>query len=198
MKCLVVTTHPLSNSLCKLLTDNVVNTLVSMNHDVILEDLYADKFDPVLTPGERQSYYGGSFDASGVADEARRLQDADALVLLFPTWWFSFPAMLKGWFDRVWAPGIAYDHASDFGPITPRLDKLKNVLVVTTLGAPWWVDKLIMWQPVKRVIKIALLQACTKNSSLTYLSLYNSEKLTRQRIKIFRNKIEKALNDWKN
>lgn len=43
MKCLVGTTHPLSNSLYKLLTNGGVNKLMSMNHDVILEDLYADK-----------------------------------------------------------------------------------------------------------------------------------------------------------
>ncbi len=197
MKCLVVTTHPLSNSLCKLLTDGVVNKLLSMNHEVTVEDLYADKFDPVLTVKERESYYTDLYDASELTEEIKRLLEAEALVLLFPTWWFSFPAMLKGWFDRVWAPGFAYDHASDFGPITPRLGNLKKVLVVTTLGAPWWVDRLIMWQPVKRVIKIALLHTCAKKSSLKYLSLYNSENLSEQSIDQFKHKIEKSLMDWK-
>ena len=109
--------------------------------------------------------------------------------------WFSRNA--QGWFDRVWALTIAYDHASDFGPIRPRLSNLKKVLVVTTLGAPWWVDRLIMWQPVKRVIKIALLQACAKRSSLIFLSLYNSEKLSKQSIDQFKQKIDKSLMDWK-
>ena len=198
MKCLVVTTHPLSNSLCKLLTDGVIKKLLSMNHEIVVEDLYANKFDPVLTIEERRSYYSASYDSSKVTDEVKRLQDAEALVLLFPTWWFSFPAMLKGWFDRVWAPGIAYDHASDFGPIKPRLDNLTKVLVITTLGAPWWVDRLIMWQPVKRVIKIALLQACAKKSSLKYLSLYNSEKPSEQSIEKFRHRIDNVLTEWKN
>ena len=134
---------------------------------------------------------------SAFAEEVKRLQDAEALVLLFPNWWFGFPAMLKGWFDRVWAPGIAYDHASDFGPIKPRLGKLKKVLIVTTLGAPWWMDRLIMRQPVKRVIKIALLKACAKKSSLKYLSLYNSEKLSEKSLEKFRCKIENVLNGWK-
>ncbi|HBE93653.1 MAG TPA: hypothetical protein DDW55_14480 [Gammaproteobacteria bacterium] len=81
--------------------------------------------------------------------------------------------MLKGWYDRVWGPGIAYDHASDYGPIKPRLDNLREVLVVTTLGSPWWVDCLVFWQPVKRITKLALLGACTKKSKLQFLSLYN-------------------------
>jgi len=167
-----------------------------MKHEVVIEDLYADKFEPLLTESERNSYYSGSYDSSNFSEQANRLLEAEALVLLFPTWWFSFPAMLKGWFDRVWGPGIAYDHASDLGPIKSRLDNLRKVLVVTTLGAPWWVDRLIMWQPVKRVVKVALLGACAKKSKLKYLSLYNSEKLNNESIARFKHKIDKALNDW--
>lgn len=179
------------------LTEHVVNKLTAMGHDVVVEDLYVDGFEPALTAIERESYYSSSYDVSNVSEQVDRLQQAEALVLLFPTWWFSFPAMLKGWFDRVWAPGIAYDHASDFGPIKPRLDNLKKVLVVTTLGAPWWTDWLIMWRPVKRVVKIALLGACARKSKLKYLSLYNSEKLNEQSVERFRRKIDKVLNDWK-
>lgn len=196
MKCLVVTTHPLKESLCKLLTEHVVRKLDQMGHKVTVEDLYAEQFDPALTAIERESYYKGSYESFAVAAQVSRLKEAEALVLLFPTWWFGFPAMLKGWFDRVWGPGIAYDHASDFGPITPRLDNLRKVFVVTTLGAPWWVDRLVMWQPVKRVVKRALLGACTRKSQLQFLTLYNSEKLDDQRIEAFKNKIERALGIW--
>lgn len=197
MKCLVVTTHPLKDSLCKLLTEHVVRKLDQMHHEVTVEDLYIEQFDPVLTAIERESYYGGSYESSAVAAQVSRLKEAEALVLLFPTWWFGFPAMLKGWFDRVWGPGIAYDHASDFGPIKPRLDNLKKVLVVTTLGAPWWVDRLVMWQPVKRIMKIALLGACTPKSELQFLSLYNSEKLDDRKIQRFKSKIKRALSTWR-
>ena len=197
MKCLIVTTHPLNDSFCKLLGKHVENKLIQMGHKVTIEDLYAEKFEPALTSPERKSYYGESYDSSNIAEQVSRLQDAEALVLLFPTWWFGFPAMLKGWFDRVWGPGIAYDHASDFGPIKPRLDNLRKVLVVTTLGSPWWVDRLVMWQPVKRIMKLALLGACTKKSKLQFFSLYNSEKLNEQRIAAFKNKIEKELATWR-
>jgi len=197
MKCLVVITHPLKDSLCKLLAEHVENKLAKMGHEMTIEDLYADNFEPVLTAQERQSYYGESYDSADVAEQVSRLQDAEALVLLFPTWWFGFPAMLKGWFDRVWGPGIAYDHASDYGPIKPRLDNLKKVLVITTLGSPWWVDRLVMWQPVKRIMKLALLGACANKSELQFLSLYNSEKLNDKKVVAFKNKIEKALATWR-
>ncbi|MFK8068462.1 MAG: NAD(P)H-dependent oxidoreductase [Gammaproteobacteria bacterium] len=179
MKCLIVTTHPLNDSLCKSLSKHVENKLIKIGHEVVIEDLYAANFDPALTTPERRSYYGESYDFSNIAKQASRLQNAEALVLVFPTWWFGFPAMLKGWFDRVWDPGIAYDHASDFGPIKPRLDNLKKVMVVTTLGSPWWVDRFIMWLPVKRVIKVALLGTCTKNSKLQFLSLVQQRKAKR-------------------
>lgn len=196
MNCLVVTTHPLKSSLCAHLTGLVVDTLKRMGHEVVVEDLYAEKFEPALTAVERESYYSGSYDRTAVVGEVERLLMAEALVLLFPTWWFSVPAMLKGWFDRVWGPGIAYDHASDFGPIKARLVNLRKVLVITTLGAPWWVDRLIMWQPVKRVIKVALLGACARKSKLKYLSLYNSEKLNELSVAKFSGKIKKALDSW--
>ena len=197
MKCLVVTTHPLSNSLCKVLTEQVVNKLNAMDHEVTIEDLYTQKFEPALTVTERESYYNGNYEISGVAMQTERLQEAEALVLLFPTWWFGFPAMLKGWFDRVWGPGITYNHASDFGLIKPLLNNLKKVLVITTLGAPWLVDKLLMWQPVKRIVKVALLGTCARESNLKFLSLYNSEKLNEHKIAKFSNKVERALNGWK-
>ena len=197
MNCLIVTTHPLDESLCKLLSKHIENKLVKTGHDVSVEDLYADKFEPVLTAKERESYYKESYDSSNVTLQVVRLQKAEALILIFPTWWFGFPAMLKGWFDRVWAPGIAYDHASDYGPITPRLENLKKVLVVTTLGSSWWVDRLIMRQPVKRIIKMALLGTCTKKGKLQFLSLYNSEKLNEKKIEVFKERIDKSLSSWK-
>ncbi len=196
MKCLIVTTHPLDDSLCKELGKHVENKLTQIGHEVTIEDLYAESFEPALTATERKSYYDGGYDSSNITEQVRRLQDAEALVLVFPTWWFGFPAMLKGWFDRVWGPGIAYDHASDYGSIKPRLDNLRKVIVVTTLGSPWWVDRLVLWQPVKRIMKLALLEACTKRSKLQFLSLYNSEKLSDQKIAAFKNRIEKALATW--
>ena len=116
-----------------------------------------------LTEAERRSYYAESFDATAVSGEAARLTDAEALVLVFPTWWYGFPAILKGWFDRVWSPGIAFDHSSNFGPIKPRL-KLARVLAITTIGSPWWIDTLVLWQPVRRILRIAILGACARSA----------------------------------
>ncbi len=196
MKCLIVISHPLKNSLCKLLGRYVENKLSQIGHEVTVEDLYAENFSPALTERERRTYYEDVYDSSNIAERVNRLREAEAIVLLFPTWWFGFPAMLKGWFDRVWGPGIAYDHADDFGPIKPRLERLKRVMVVTTLGSPWWVDRVVMRQPVKRITKRALLGACSKKSKLQFLTLYDSEKLDGHEVEKFKTKIGKAIDVW--
>jgi putative NADPH-quinone reductase len=190
MKILVVTAHPLKNSLCELFSETVTSRLNNMGHEVQLENLYQKQFDPVLSIDERISYYKESYDSSKVAPEVEKLINSDALVLIFPTWWFSFPAILKGWFDRVWAPTIAYDHANDYGPIRPKLNNLKKTFVVTTLGAPWWVDSIILRRPVKRTLRFALLGACAKKCKLKFLSFYKCESIDSVRIDKQLHKIE--------
>jgi len=196
MKCLVVIAHPLAESLCSTLAARTVEALNAAGHQVVVEDLYKGNFNAVLTAVERQSYYHMPYDCSAVQGEVERLLAAEAMVLLFPTWWFGFPAILKGWLDRVWGPGIAYDHASDYGPIKPKLLHLRRMLVVTTLGSPWWVDLLVMRQPVKKVIKSALLQACAPKCKLEMLSLYKSESLTDTQVKRFTERVVRSLDSW--
>jgi putative NADPH-quinone reductase len=196
MNCLVVCAHPLTESLCMHLHRGVVDRLKTSGHRVVIEDLYGAGFEPRLTDAERSTYYGAVYDASEMSAQVQRLVEAEALVLLFPTWWYGFPAILKGWFDRVWGPGIAFDHANDFGPIRPRLSNLRRMLAVTTLGSPWWVDRLVLRQPVRRVLRTAILGACATRCRLTYLSLYNSEKLDEDRVDRFEKRIDRVIAGW--
>ncbi|UCV08719.1 NAD(P)H-dependent oxidoreductase [Dechloromonas denitrificans] len=196
MNTLVVIAHPLSNSLTQALAQVAIKSLTAAGHEVVVENLYDVGFSPVLTEAERQSYYRLPFDASAIAGQVERLLAAEALVLVFPTWWFGFPAILKGWFDRVWGPGVAYDHASDLGPIRPRLLNLKHALAITSLGSPWWVDRLLMWQPVRRILKTALLGTCAPACRFRMLSLYQAEKLDSAQVRRFSSRIERALVRW--
>lgn len=196
MKTLLVTAHPLPDSLCASLAERAAAALAAAGHEVIREDLYGRSFAPALTSLERRSYYAAAYDCAGVADQVARLQAAEALVLVFPTWWFGFPAILKGWFDRVWGPGIAYDHADGLGPIRPRLHSLRRVLAVTTLGSPWWVDWLVMRRPLRRVLKSALLGACAPACRFEMLSLYRAEKAAPEAVAAFAERVAKAMARW--
>ena len=192
-KALIVVAHPGPQSLSRLFADDAAAELKSRGDNVTLLDLYAAGFAPALTPAERAAYYGASQDHSGIAKDARLLADAETLVLVFPTWWFGMPAILKGWIDRVFAPGIAFDHASDFGPIKPRLTNLKQVLVITTLGSPAWIDWLVMRRPVRRILKTAIFGLCAPQAKFAMLSLYAAENPDPVRIKAFESEITDAL-----
>jgi NAD(P)H dehydrogenase (quinone) len=181
MRCLVVKAHPLDVSLCQTLSDAAFDFLTAMGHECRLVDVYQSGFAPALTKLERQSFYSG-FDPSAVAREIDDLLWAEAIILVFPTWWFGFPAILKGWFDRVWAPGVAYDHDPHLGAIRLRLNNLRSVVSITTLGSPWWVDWLALRRPVRRVLKVAILGACALKATLTFLSFYRAEKLSPQEV----------------
>ena len=196
MNCLLVTAHPLQSSLNARLADHAEARLTAAGHRVIREDLYRSGFSAALTGAERQSYSAPAYDDSATATEIARLRAAEALVLCFPTWWFGFPAQLKGWFDRVWAPGVAYDHAAEGGLIQPRLTGLHHVLAVTTLGAPWWVDRLVMRQPVARVLRSGILRPCAPQARFRMLSLHQAEALKAGRLARFEAQIASALQRW--
>ena len=196
MKCLVVIAHPLTDSLCHALAHSAIDTLSTAGHEVVVEDLYQSGFTPTLSVAERRSYYETRFDGLTQQEQINHLLAAEALVLVFPTWWFGFPAILKGWFDRVWAPGIAYDHADDLGPIRPRLRHLRRTLAVTSLGSPWWVDSLLLRRPVRRVLKTALLGTCAPVCRFEMLSLYQAEQLAPARVRAFQARIERVLSRW--
>ncbi|MBT1158647.1 NAD(P)H-dependent oxidoreductase [Aminobacter anthyllidis] len=195
MNCLVVLSHPLPESLNRHFAETAIIELTSAGHKVELLDLYRTEFDPRLTPAERGSYYGGSFDAAALEAHVEALREAEMLVLVFPTWWFGLPAMLKGWVDRVFAPGIAFDHGSDFGPIKPLLGKLRHVVVVTTLGSPWWVDRLVMRRPVRRILKWGLFKACAPKARFAMLSFYAAEKPRPERVMRFADAIRRQLRE---
>ena len=154
-------------------------------------------FAPALTVTERRSYYSRAFDTASVHEQINRLLAADALVLVFPTWWFSFPAILKGWFDRIWAPGVAYDHAADLGSVKPRLHKLKRAIAITSLGSPWWVDRVLLRQPVRRILKMAILGTCAPACRFEMFSLYKAERLDAARVQLFCSRIERTLARWR-
>lgn len=190
---LVVSAHPLKESLCGHLTALVTEQIAASPHELQLFDLYQRGFDPRLSPEERQSYYTTQYDPSAVKDDSEALQTADVLILVFPTWWFGLPAILKGWIDRIFVPGTAYDHAPDFGRMIPRLNAMTACIAITTLGSPWWIDRLVMFRPVRRILATAIIGTCAPKARFSMLSLYNCEKLNPARLAAFKQKIQRTI-----
>lgn len=128
MKHLIVVAHPNPKSFTHALVEAYAGELAAMGHEVILRDLYAIGFDPVLHPSEVNAR--GAQDAQA---EQALLKAADATAFFYPLWWASMPAILKGYIDRVFAHGIAYDFQ---GPMMHGLLTGKTNLLVTVSAAP--------------------------------------------------------------
>ena len=106
--------------------------------EVRLIDLYAERFDPVMRADERRSYNDARARRSRLEPHIEHLHWAEAILFVYPTWWYGLPAMLKGWFDRVWAKDVAFT-LQDGGRITPLMTHIRKIGIVTTCGAPrWW------------------------------------------------------------
>lgn len=145
-RALWVFAHPATDSLNRSLATDGITTL-SATHDVTLVDLYADGWDPVLrdaghenggTLGERlrNRQLEGNQPADVAAQQAL-LRDVDLLVVQFPLWWYSLPAILKGWIDRVFANGFAFGIKDEHGTTLKYGDgnlQGKRALAIVTAG----------------------------------------------------------------
>ncbi|WP_110670053.1 NAD(P)H-dependent oxidoreductase [Salinicola halophilus] len=148
MKVLIVHCHPEPQSFNAALTQTAVETLERDGHEVAVSDLYADGFEPVEGPARYSSRcdarYFQALDeqrwhvehddlAADVRREIVRLEWADTIILQCPLWWHGVPAMLKGWFDRVFVYGGLYTGSRRFD--RGMLDGRRALLSLTT-GAP--------------------------------------------------------------
>jgi len=139
----LVVAHPEKESFNLALHQTAVNVLNDERVKISASDLYAEKFDPVasrsdicnypseeffsLAKAQRWALSNDSF-VKSIAEEQSKLKSCDVLVLQFPLWWWSFPAVLKGWVDRVLTSGFAYGKGAT---LTPR----RVMYSITTSGA---------------------------------------------------------------
>jgi NAD(P)H dehydrogenase (quinone) len=145
LRLLLVFAHPCPDSFGASLCRAAVESLTAGGHEVRLRDLYAEGFDPVIREAEWRDYFADPAASAGrLADHLADLRWAEGLVLVYPTWWYGPPAMLKGWFERVWLPGATFEiPKSRLGRITRKLDNIRLFVAVTTSGSPWWWLRLI-------------------------------------------------------
>jgi NAD(P)H dehydrogenase (quinone) len=191
VRILVIYAHPLADSFAAALHRLVVETLQRGGHEVDDCDLYAEGFDPVLTAAERRAYNTPAPDLSGVADHVARLKRAETLVLCYPTWWYGLPAILKGYFDRVWAKDVAFTLPEGGGAIRPALTNITRIAVVTTYGAPWWLIRLVLRDPARAVVLGGLGRLCGRGPR-QWLALYNIDAATPARRGKFLARVERT------
>jgi putative NADPH-quinone reductase len=188
----VVHSHPLTDSYNHALFRIIVDQLQD-RHQVVATDLYRERFSPVMTEAERRSYYQPAYAEEEVAHLVGQLRQANGIIFCFPHWWFSMPAMLKGYFDRVWAPGAAFKHDLDGGRIEPLLTNIKLFGVVTTYGSPWWLTRIVMQDPGRKVLFRALKPMCGPGVRSFYLAHYDMDRSTPASRQAFAERVRKKI-----
>jgi len=190
MRVLVVFAHPVETSFAAALHQTTVAALAATGHEVDDCDLYAEGFNPVLSRDERLNYHDVEICTKPVQDYVDRLRAAEALVLNFPVWNFGYPAILKGFFDRVFLPGVSFQLRD--GKVWPNLHNIRKLAAVTTYGGARWRAGL-MGDPPRKVVKRAVRAVVHPTAKLRYLALYDMNHNDEATLTAFRNRVDREM-----
>lgn len=111
MKVLVVYCHPSEESFTAMVKNSFLKGLKAAGHEYEISNLYASGFNPVLVEDEyiREAFYNETLPVpEDVRIEQQKINHADSIVFIYPVFWTECPALLTGWFQRVWTYGFAY------------------------------------------------------------------------------------------
>ncbi|HEY5663558.1 MAG TPA: NAD(P)H-dependent oxidoreductase [Ilumatobacter sp.] len=191
MRVLLVYCHPDPESLVAAARDRALAGLATAGHEVRVTDLYADGFEPALSADEHRSYLTPGV-APDLAGHAADLRWAEALVLVHPTWWSGQPALLKGWIDRVWVAGVAWELPAGGGSLRPLLTGLRRIVVVTTHGSSKFVNSL-QGEAGKRTATRAIRVVCSRRTRTTWCALYGVDTADAAARHRFLDRVERTL-----
>ncbi|MEC9343533.1 MAG: NAD(P)H-dependent oxidoreductase [Pseudomonadota bacterium] len=190
MRVLVLHAHPVAESFNGALHRLAVERLAAKGHQVDDCDLYEEGFSPVLTREERLAYHDVGDNLAPVASHVERLRKAEALVMCYPVWNFGYPAMLKGYFDRVFLPGVSFNMVD--GKVQPCLHNITRVAVITSYGGTWFRATLMGNPPRKHVMR-SLRVTVKPGAPFTYLAHYDMNRSTPATREAFMKKVAAAM-----
>jgi NAD(P)H dehydrogenase (quinone) len=190
MRTLIIYCHPCADSFNAALLTAAQHGLRAAGHEIKTIDLYADQFDPVLSAQEKRDYLPNTQAIiQTVAPQVELIRWAESLVFIFPTWFYGPPAILKGWFERVWLPGVAFKVPDKpGGKAGPGMQHIMRLSVITSSGSPWWWLKLIR-DPCRSFFTRGLRALFHPRCKTTYLQLHGMNTSTLAQREAF---IEKA------
>ncbi len=194
MRVLVLFAHPVETSFAAALHAKAVEALRARGHEVDDCDLNAEGFDPVMTRQDRIEYYDLTVNRRRVAPYVDRLLAADALVFSFPVWNMGFPAILKGFVDKVFLPGVSFDLRED-GAFVPRLFNIKRLGVVCTYGGSR-LKTFLAGDPPRRFLKRSMRFNCASGARVDYLAHYDMDHTRPDRRAAFLSKVEAKFSTW--
>ena len=194
LRVLILYANPVAGSFGASLHREVVTTLRSRGHEVDDCDLYAEHFDPVLSELERMQYHDVELNRVTIASYADRLLAAEALILIYPVWNEGFPAILKGFFDRVFIPGVSFTVGPN-GELVTKLEKLRKIAAVCTYGVTRGIS-LLLGDPPRRVVKRMVRWMPGHRVRCDYLAHYDMDHSSREQRMAFLQKVQRTFAAW--
>jgi NAD(P)H dehydrogenase (quinone) len=175
MRILVLFAHPVEDSFNAAIHRTAVETLRAAGHEVDDCDLYAEGFSPVLTREERIGYHDIATNRAPVAGYVERLLWAEALVVVTPVWNFGFPAILKGFFDRVFLPGVSF--RMENGKVKPALQNIRKLAGLTTYGGDR-IRAFLAGDPPRKIFTRVLRAVIAPLAPVVYVAHYDMNRAT--------------------
>ena len=178
MRILLVLAHPQPESFAHAVQERARAGLQRAGHEVRLLDLYGIGFDPVMSEADRRDYHTPGLNEVRVADQLAHLRWAEGLIFVYPTWWYSLPAMLKGWIDRVWVPFATFELPQGLAPVQGRMRNIRLIGGFSTYGSPWWWIRLVSGDPGRRIVMKGLRPLCHRRCRSFWLGHYRMDSST--------------------
>jgi NAD(P)H dehydrogenase (quinone) len=194
LRVLVLFAHPVATSFSSSLHATVVQTLRARGHEVDDCDLNAEAFDPVMTEEDRLAYYDIPGNRRRVGPYVERLLKSDALIFSFPVWNMGFPAILKGFVDKVFLPGVSFNLKDD-GAYVPCLHNIKKLGAVCTYGGSR-LTTFLMGDPPRRFLTRSMRVNCAPGARCDYLACYDMDHTTPERRLRFLKTVEWKFSTW--
>lgn len=189
---LVVLAHPTAGSLNHVIADRACTALRTAGHDVHFLDLYALGFRAAMTSAERLAYHTDApITDPMVREHAELVRTSAALVFVYPTWWSSMPAILKGWLERVFVPGIGFEF-NDEGKVRPALTQVRRLVGISTYGSPWAYVKAINDNGRRTIMRTIRINTGRSTRS-TWLGLYAIDTATATERERFLERVERKM-----
>jgi putative NADPH-quinone reductase len=191
MKVLVVLAHPNPDSFSHAIVDRVVSTLANREHSVSVIDLYGLDYSPALTRAELSAYPTSepAIDPM-VIEHTRLIQECSTIVFVYPTWWSSMPAILKGWIDRTMLPGIAFSVDPQKTKLQPGLTNVRRLIGITTFGGPR-LASFVVRDNGSKIVTRSLRAVCHRRCRTTWLRMFNVDSSTIAQREKFLQRVER-------
>ena len=193
MRVMVVYAHPVETSFNAAIYATVTETLKQRGHEIDACDLYAENFPAIMSCADRLLYHEIPANRALARPWIERLEAAEALVMVFPTWVFAPPAILKGFCEKVFVPGFAFELVD--GKVRGAMRHLKRVGGVSTYGGTR-LRALLAGDPPRKLLTRILRAYVGPAVPVSFMGCYDMNRIDEARGRAFLDKVRAAYSGW--